>query len=101
MGGGGQRSKGARVDIPGPGQYNPKVDCAKENLGGIKIGTNPRGNKYLDDGIPGPGNYNVSGRLGGPAFGIGSGSRANLSKEQTPGPGHYKLPTYVANLPRY
>ena len=51
--------------------------------------------------MPGPGNYNVSGRLGGPAYGIGSGSRANIKSDQTPGPGHYKLPVYVANLPRY
>ncbi|CDW82018.1 UNKNOWN [Stylonychia lemnae] len=101
MGGGGQRSKAGRTDQPGPGQYNPKVDCAKENLGGVKIGTSPRGQRRNNDAQPGPGNYNVTGRLGGPAYGIGSGSRSNAKKEQTPGPGHYKLPVYVASLPRY
>lgn len=42
----------------------------------MKIGTSPRGEKYARDG-PGPGNYNVQGRLGGPAFGIGTGSRSH------------------------
>jgi len=62
---GGCHVKGGRADQPGPGAYNPSLDYAKENLGGVKIGTNPRGNNYRGDGVPGPGNYNVSGRLGG------------------------------------
>jgi hypothetical protein len=43
---------------------------------GIKIGTSPRGTKYDRLEVPGPGNYNVTGRLGGPAYGIGSGNRS-------------------------
>jgi hypothetical protein len=78
MGGGSLRnSKSGKNTMPGPGQYNPRVDYAKENLGGVKIGTSPRGFKYNNEGVPGPGNYNVHGRLGGPAYGIGSGSRSN------------------------
>lgn len=96
MGGGAVRSKTLKNDVPGPGTYNPRVDYSKENLGGVRIGTSPRGSKYLGDGVPGPGNYNVGGRIGGPAYGMGSGSRSNAKIEQTPGPGHYKLPYYVA-----
>lgn len=77
------------------------MDCAKENLGGVRIGTSDRANNYHGDNVPGPGNYNVSGRLGGPSYGIGSGNRSIAKNDQTPGPGQYKLPVYVASLPRY
>jgi hypothetical protein len=43
--------------VPGPGAYNPKVDYAKENIGGVKIGTGKRSNKVGSE-APGPGNYN-------------------------------------------
>ena len=102
MGGGALRKSVAeKGTMPGPGAYNPRVNYSKENLGGVKIGTSPRSAKYNNEGVPGPGNYNVTGRLGGPAFGIGTGSRQNSKYDQTPGPGHYKLPYYVAALPRY
>lgn len=48
---------------PGPGAYNPKVELAKENFNGVKIGTGTRdqgsslpGNKDA----PGPGQYCLS-----------------------------------------
>ena len=98
--GGGRNSSKTKKEGPGPGAYNPSVDYAKENIGGVKIGTSVRARASLDN-PPGPGNYNVGGRLGGPAFGIGTGIRSGVKNDATPGPGHYKLPTYVANLPRY
>lgn len=67
----------------------------------MKIGTSPRGAKYDRNDIPGPGNYNVTGRIGGPSYGIGSSNRNHGHVDSTPGPGHYKLPVYVASLPRY
>ena len=53
--------------------------------------------------VPGPGSYTMSGVLGGPAYAIGSSNRAKskATSDQTPGPGHYKVPTYIANLPKY
>lgn len=98
--GGGRTKDGVKKFAPGPGAYNPSVEYSKENLGGVKIGTSIR-NKQSSDNPPGPGNYNVGGRLGGPAFGIGTGIRSGAKSDQTPGPGHYKLPSYVANLPKY
>lgn len=50
---------------------------------------------------PGPGSYSMYGGLGGPAYAIGSGSRGKMTLDNTPGPGHYKVPTYIANLPKY
>ena len=78
MGGGALRKSAAdKSSMPGPGAYNPRVDYSKENPGSIKIGTSPRNSKFNTEGVPGPGNYNVTGRLGGPAYGIGTGSRSN------------------------
>ena len=52
---------------------------------------------------PGPGNYNVNTHCncssGG--FGFGTSTRSNFGKEATPGPGHYKVPCKVADVPRY
>ena len=48
----------SRFRAPGPGQYNPRVDYAKENLGAVKIGTGTRDQgKALPGGkdAPGPG----------------------------------------------
>jgi hypothetical protein len=70
-------SRGENSKAPGPGQYDPKIDYAKENIGGVKIGTSLRDSKnMISGGAPGPGNYNITGSLGGPAFGIGSSNRA-------------------------
>lgn len=84
--------------IPGPGAYNPDVRMSKENISGIKIGSEKRDQKRMlgSNDNPGPGNYNTSHGLGGPSYMIGSGSRSNLKNDQTPGPGHYKVPFYVA-----
>ena len=54
--------------------------------------------------VPGPGQYTLSGTINGPSFGIGSSNRESIGgagKKFTPGPGHYKVPTYIANLPKY
>lgn len=81
--------KQGNSNAPGPGAYNPRVEYAKENIGGVRIGTSTRDSKGMLGGkdVPGPGQYNSSGNLGGPAYGIGSGSRATLKKDHTPGPG--------------
>lgn len=91
---------------PGPGAYNPKFDVSKENLGACKIGTGTRdAGKNIPGGkeVPGPGAYAPRTSLGGPAFGIGSSMRDEVNPKSlgTPGPGHYKVPTYIANLPKY
>ena len=89
--------------LPGPGTYNPKVDYAKENLGNVKIGTSTRVALQNSKSNPGPGNYNIHGSLGGPSFGIGTSNRGEGSgiKDKTPGPGQYKVPSYISTLPKY
>lgn len=89
---------------PGPGAYNPSIGAAKENIGGVRIGTASRDQRgamsnTLD--TPGPGNYNISSHLNTHSYGFGSGVRQKMSQDKTPGPGHYKLPYHVAEVPRY
>lgn len=51
--------------------------------------------------VPGPGEYGVGGIIGGPKFGFGTESRSKDKKDNSPGPGHYKVPVKVADVPRY
>jgi hypothetical protein len=51
---------GKSESMPGPGQYNPNINAAKEQNGGVRIGSANRsalGTAGID--TPGPGNYNV------------------------------------------
>jgi len=67
---------------PGPGQYNPNVGAAKENIGGVKIGTSKRdGSLVSSKDMPGPGNYNPSSSIGGHGFGFGSSTRKISGKD--------------------
>ena len=53
---------------------------------------------------PAPGHYQPThGVIGkdAPGFGFGSSERAKLRPDNTPGPGHYKLPMKVADTPSY
>ena len=55
--------------------------------------------------VPGPGNYNPKKRptSAAPAYGFGSGQRqgSKSTKDLTPGPGTYKLPSRIQDVPTY
>ena len=57
--------------------------------------------------VPGPGNYvNTAAHFlrRAPSFGFGSSKRPDLggnSKHATPGPGHYKVPVKIADVPDF
>lgn len=70
-------------------------------MGGIRIGTSKRNGLHNSIDGPGPGNYSQGNLLGGPNYGFGTGSRGKGHTDDTPGPGYYKVPYYIANLPRY
>jgi len=98
----GRKEDKARHSTPGPGNYNPRVDPAKENLGNVKIGTSKRDGLYGGkSNSPGPGNYKMGGSVNGPQYGFGSGSRGKAKASDIPGPGHYKVPYRVAEVPKY
>ena len=54
--------------------------------------------------VPGPGTYNsnLSNKQSAPRYGFGSSQRANLAKKTlSPGPGGYKIPCTIGNLPSF
>lgn len=87
--------------IPGPGAYNPSVDLIKGNNSGAKIGTSNRTELYDSKANPGPGQYDVRGRITGPKWGFGSDQRGKDYKSTVPGPGSYDLPSNVGAVPKY
>ncbi len=89
-----------RQNVPGPGQYNPsKVTMRPPSA---VMGKGSRGvDLAAAKGIPGPGAYMKSGEpKGSPAFSFGT-ARAIHHDNDVPGPGTYRLPSTVADLPRY
>ena len=55
--------------------------------------------------VPGPGNYNPKKRptSAAPMYGFGSSIRQGIrtTKDLTPGPGAYKLPARIQDVPSY
>ena len=91
---------------PGPGHYSPMSTLTKEGAPSHLIGTASKEEgatsaKKKRDG-PGPGNYSfMRPNSTGPAHVFGSGLRGDPRKDKTPGPGQYKVPCHVADVPRY
>ena len=89
------------LSVPGPGQYNPLFATMKLHSPAFKIGTErrlPDDNTSVRYG-PGPDRYNPNGRpiSSAPNYGFGSSTRAKVksTKDITPGPGAYKIPTKI------
>jgi hypothetical protein len=52
--------------------------------------------------VPGPGNYDLStanAQRSAPKYGFGTSQRIGARDEGTPGPGSYKVPSRVADVP--
>lgn len=83
-----------RGETPGPGQYDA------DNFGkvltrspGTVMGTARRGTGKEGEGLPGPGQYDTRGGIGGPKYGFGSSARGGKSLNASfPSPGSYNLP---------
>lgn len=87
--------------VPGPGAYSPSVEYVKNSAPRSGMGTSQRGGLYSSKSNPGPGQYDVRGRIGGPKYGFGSQSRSGGYGTATPGPGHYDHKHYVGDVPKY
>lgn len=101
----GQKLAGHKKDdMPGPGNYNPDVSLGKHKSPTCKIGSSPRdqSNKHKDM-VPGPGNYKYYNPAldKGPNVKIGTERRGWKIKSDTPGPGDYKIPVKIVDVPRY
>lgn len=90
--------------VPGPGNYDPDDKVGKTHSPTYKIGSSPRGanNKYKES-IPGPGNYQYYNPAldKGPKVKFGNEKRGINVKSDTPGPGAYKIPVKIVDVPRY
>ena len=93
-----------RDDMPGPGNYDPEFKLNKSKSPTFVIGSSMRGysNKYKES-VPGPGNYNYYNPAldKGPNVKIGSERRGWMKSNDTPGPGDYKIPVKIVDVPRY
>jgi len=87
--------------LPGPGAYSPSVEFVKEKNSGPKMGTSIRTDLYDSKANPGPGQYDVRGRVVGPKWGFGSDQRGKDYTSTVPGPGSYDLPSKVGVVPKY
>lgn len=54
--------------------------------------------------VPGPGSYGPDSnsiKQGAPKYGFGSSQRPGPRKDDMPGPGHYYIPTHIADAPDF
>ena len=63
------------------------------------MGVKPTAMVKVDN--PGPGQYGPFNDNRGPKYGFGSESRSKGKSDAMPGPGAYKVPVRVADVPRY
>jgi hypothetical protein len=94
--------------VPGPGTHSPTVVPSKQKSPvysmGAKLGSSiTRPTNY----VPGPGTYvNATEKMKqtAPSFGFGTSKRPDIGgngRNTVPGPGAYKLPARVADVPNF
>lgn len=90
-------------EVPGPGQYEPGKDPSKARPPTATMGKESRGQGFTTESkvVPGPGAYApVPGNKPGPAYSFGTATTIQ-HKTDVPGPGAYKLPSTIVDLPNY
>ena len=88
--------------VPPPGAYDP--DYRKAIPADPQFSMKGRHADSAKLKVPGPGTYNssLSNKQAAPRYGFGSSQRANLAKKTlSPGPGGYKIPCTIGNLPSF
>lgn len=53
------------------------------------------------ENVPGPGNYSVKNDSDSRSFRFGNDKRAKHMDNGTPGPGQYRIPCTIVDVPRY
>ena len=89
---------------PGPGKYMPDMDAVKPCSVRSAFGTGKRSDMAgAKKGAPGPGSYNpgVTGTGDSLKYSIGNSKRPKDNYGGVPGPGAYRVPYYVAEVPTY
>lgn len=90
-----------KFNTPGAGAYNPDFHKIKGSAPNFSM--KQKLNNSAIDNTPGPGNYesHLNDKRNAPKFGFGSSTRAAANKNDSPGPGHYKINTKVAETAQY
>lgn len=96
------------TDVPGPGGYDlPSPDKVKKGSPSFtlkgRIDAGSMGSSKSK--VVGPGQYtmNFSDKPAGPRFGFGTSARQGMAKkdEAQPGPGAYRVPSSIGDVPAY
>mmetsp|Transcript_5502 Transcript_5502/g.9339 ORF Transcript_5502/g.9339 Transcript_5502/m.9339 type:complete len:344 (-) Transcript_5502:28-1059(-) len=92
----------AKKFVPGPGNYNLDYNNTEKAMPKFSIKGRYKDQKKLQ--VPGPGTYQKSlvDKKAAPSFGFGrSPQREPVKQTLSPGPGGYKIPTMIADVPLY
>lgn len=93
--------------VPGPGTHSPVATPIKSKAPVYSMGVKLGSTIVKKNFVPGPGQYvNTLERMKhtAPSYGFGTSTRPPIGgngKNPVPGPGSYKLPTKVAEVPGY
>ncbi len=93
--------------VPGPGSHSPTVVPSKQRAPQFSMGAKLSSSLTRNEYVPGPGTYvNTSEKMKqtAPSFGFGTSKRPDIggnAKNAVPGPGSYKLPTRIADVPDF
>ena len=88
--------------VPGPGSYEPNYKAEVNALPQYSIKGRYKAARKLD--VPGPGTYGKSlvDKQTAPSYGFGSSpQREPIKKTLSPGPGGYRIPSMIAEVPAY
>ena len=89
-------------NTPGPGGYDPDFNATSNKKPKYTIKGRYSEAKRLN--VPGPGTYQKTlvDKKSAPSFGFGTSSqREPIKQTLSPGPGGYKIPVMIADVPAY
>ena len=91
--------------VPGPGAYSPTTKQVYKSDPNYGMGSQSRIPKNVTSqrDVPGPGAYDQKARpkTAAPSFGFGTQKRSAAEPNSTPGPGQYKIPVKIIDVPKY
>ncbi len=93
--------------LPGPGTHNSSINPTRTKAPVFSMGARIKTLKDSTAIVPGPGEYVNSAeklRMTAPSFGFGTSKRPEIGgnrKTQVPGPGAYKIPSKIQDVPAY
>lgn len=92
--------------VPGPGTHSPSGQVVKHHAPVYSMGSKLKSTLTRNEYVPGPGTYVNSAeklKTAAPSFGFGTSKRPEIGKTKmvVPGPGSYKLPSKIADVPDF